>query len=74
MAQLLQKQERSKANKRQNRSKNIIGLPENGEGAKVISGLDSTPVQVHKQPIQGNRQDAEIVEERFQVGMDDRNR
>ena len=74
MAQLLQKQERSKANKRQNRSNNIIGRPEKGEGAKVISWLDSTPVRNHKQPIQGNRQDAEIAEERFQVEMDDRNR
>ena len=39
-----------------NRSNNIIGRPEKCEGAKVISVLDSTPVQVHKQPVQKNRQ------------------
>ena len=76
MARLLHKPERSKANKRQNRSNNKIGCPEKCEGANIISGLDfdSTPDQVHEQPIQENRQDAEIVEERFQVGMDNRNR
>ena len=60
MARLLHKPERSKANERQNRSNNKIGHPEKCGGAKVVSGLDSTPVQVRKQPIQENRQDAEV--------------
>ena len=74
MAPLLHKPKRSKANEEQNRSNNKIGRPEKCEGVKVISGLDPTPVQVHKQSNQENRQDAEIAEERFQVGVDDRNR
>ena len=71
MARLAYKAGRSKANKRQNRSNNQIGHPEKGEGAKVISGLDSTPVQVLKQSLLENRQDAETAEERVQVGTDD---
>ena len=55
MARLLHKPERSKANKRRNRSKNKFGRPEKCEGAKIISGLDSTPVQVHKQHIQDSK-------------------
>ena len=38
MARLVHELERSKANKRQNRSNNKIGRPEKFEGAKIISG------------------------------------
>ena len=74
MAWLPHKPERSKANKRQNRSNNQIGRPEKCEGAKVISGLDSTSVQVIKQPLHEDRQNAQTAEERFQMGMDGRSK
>ena len=74
MARLLHKPERSKANKVQNRSNNKLGPSEKCEGAKVTCGFDPTPVQVHKQSIQENREDAESAEERFRVVVDDRNR
>ena len=44
MARLLHTHEWSRANERQNRSNNQIVRPEKCEGAKMISGLDSTPV------------------------------
>ena len=74
MARLPQKPERSKADKRQNGSNNEIGSPKKRKRIEIISGLDPTPIQIRKQPVQENRQNAEIVEERLQVGMDNRNK
>ena len=70
MAQLPHKPERSKADERQNWSNNEIGSPR----FETISGLDPTPIQIREQSVQENRQDAENVEERLQVGMDSRNK
>ena len=70
MARLPHKPERSKTYKRQNGRNNKTGSPEKCERIEIISGLDPTPIQICKQTLQENRQDAEIVEERLQVGMD----
>ena len=74
MARVPHKPEWSKADKRQNGSNNETGSPENCERIEINSGLDPTPIQIRKHPVQENRQDAEIVEERLQVGLDNRNR
>ena len=73
MARLVHKPERSKTDERQNRSNNEIGSRENCTRTEIISGLDPTHIQIHKQPVQENRQYVKIAEERLQVGMDDRN-
>ena len=74
LARLPHKPERSKADKRQHWSNNETGSPEKCKRIEFISGLDTTPIRMRKQPVQENRQDAEIVEETFQVGMDNRNK
>ena len=61
MARLLHKPEWSKADKRQNRSSNEIDSPEKIIRTEIISGLEPTPIQFHKQPVQENRQDVKIV-------------
>ena len=74
MARLQHKAERSKADKRQNGSNNETGSPEKCKRNEIFSGLDPTLIQICKQPVQENRQNAEIVEERLQVEMDNRNK
>ena len=68
------KTERSKADKRQNGSSNETVSPEKCKRIEIISRLDPTPIQIRKQPVQENRHDVEIVGERLQVGMDNRNK
>ena len=74
MVRLPHKPERSKADKRQNGSNNEIGSAKNCKKIEINSALDPTLIQIGLQPVQENRQNAEIVEERLQVGMDNRNK
>ena len=70
MARLPQKPERGKADKRQNGSTSETGSPEKCKRIEIIPGLDPIPIQIRKLPVQENSQDAEIVPERLQVGID----
>ena len=63
MARLPHKPERSEAGKRQNRSNNETGSLEKSKRTEIISGLDPTLMQTSKQPVQENRQEAEIFED-----------
>ena len=74
MAGLSHKPQRRETDKRQNRSDYKTGSTKERKRAKIISELNSTSLQVHKQPIKEDRQNEKTFEGRNKMGMDDRNK
>ena len=64
----------SKADKRQDRSKNKIERPKECQRTQILPGFDTTFVKNYKQLIQEDRQNEKIVEERNSFGVDTQNR
>ena len=70
MAGLPHKLERSKIRKRQNRSDHKITSTQKRERIGIFSRINTTSIQIHKQPFQKDRQNEKTIKERCKLGVD----
>ena len=64
MAGVSYKSEQSETCERQNRSNLKVTGPQNHERAELFSGINSTLIQIYKQPFQKDRQHEKTTKEK----------